>query len=590
MEHTQYLIIGAGPAGLQMAYLMDQGGHDYLIVEANHTAGSFFAAQPRHRTLLSLNKRFNGFPEREFNMRHDWNSLLTDGSEPLFGEYSSELYPSADDYCRYLHDFAERHRLRIRYNTRIVSVERNEEGLFLLTDTHGRRYSSERLLVGTGACAPYVPREIDGIDLAEGYEDHDIDPARYENRTVLVIGRGNSAFEVANHLAGHAAIVHIAVGNRPVQFAWETHSVRHVRAINNTVVEMLHVKALHGVVGLNVRKIRKGPDGSFRVTADEEVPNWRTPGMLELELSYDHVIRCTGFRYVTPEIFTEDVRPRADQQTKYPVLDSSWQSTTPDLFYIGTAMAARDRRAASSFIHGFRYNIRTLFRLLEHRYHDRALPSTLLRLESTEDLRALAEHVLHRLSTSAALYQQFGFLCDVLQISEGRCEIFEELPRDYVLEQELFTRDADIIVLTFEYGFERYPEGTSPLSFITQMDEATSRRCAAYLHPIFRHYKNGELVDEDNLGESLTLRYSRHRSLRADGEAPSEDVERNIVMNIVNRVSRTTDEIFSEDVLLANHAFRHWPEDRPIDARGLPRCPMGSPDPSNQTGPADTAS
>src|SRR5262249_16571128 len=158
--------------------------------------------------------------------------------------------------------------------------------------------------------------------------------------------------------------------------------------------------------------------------------------------------------------------------------------------------------------------------------------------------------------------------CDVMQFSKGQCEIFEELPKAYVLEQSRFTKGKDTIILTFEYGFHRYPEGTDPLTFITQMDETTSRRSAPYMHPIFRYYRDGALVEEDNLGESLPLRYSRHRPGAQSTSPQEEDVERNIVMNIVNRVAKVTDKVFSESALLANHAFRPWPKDRPLDARG----------------------
>lgn len=53
----------------------------------------------------------------------------------------------------------------------------------------------------------------------------------------------------------------------------------------------------------------------------------------------------------------------------------------------------------------------------------------------------------------------------------------------YVLEQARFSTNANIIVLNFEHGFKQYPQGTNPLSFITQSDEASSRRCAASRHP-----------------------------------------------------------------------------------------------------------
>jgi len=79
------------------------------------------------------------------------------------------------------------------------------------------------------------------------------------------------------------------------------------------------------------------------------------------------------------------------------------------------------------------------------------------------------------------------------------------------------------------------------------------------------------------LGESLTLRFSKHRAWPSTGtgkESPkaTEDVELNTLMNIVNRASGTTDEVFSEVALLKNHAFRPWPDDRPLDFSKLPHC------------------
>ena len=84
----KFVIVGGGPAGLQMGYFLQKAGYDYVILEAAATAGSFFKTQPRHRTLLSINKRFNHYPEPEHNMRHDWNSLLSDDTDLLFTKYS----------------------------------------------------------------------------------------------------------------------------------------------------------------------------------------------------------------------------------------------------------------------------------------------------------------------------------------------------------------------------------------------------------------------------------------------------------------------------------------------------------------------
>ncbi|GAB3879423.1 hypothetical protein GCM10029964_031750 [Kibdelosporangium lantanae] len=43
---TDYLVIGAGPAGLQLGYFLERAGRDYLILEAGPAAGSFFRTFP----------------------------------------------------------------------------------------------------------------------------------------------------------------------------------------------------------------------------------------------------------------------------------------------------------------------------------------------------------------------------------------------------------------------------------------------------------------------------------------------------------------------------------------------------------------
>ena len=115
----EYIIIGAGPAGVQLAYFLSQKGRDYAVLERNARAGSFFETFPRHRMLISINKIYTGSTDPEFNMRHDWNSLLTDGPGIRFGAYDQEYFPSADNLVRYLNDFATEHQLNIHYDTAI---------------------------------------------------------------------------------------------------------------------------------------------------------------------------------------------------------------------------------------------------------------------------------------------------------------------------------------------------------------------------------------------------------------------------------------------------------------------------------------
>src|SRR5207247_1735939 len=70
-----YLIIGAGPAGLQMGYYLQQSKKKYLILEKGEGPGTFFKRFPRHGTLISSNKVYTGYDDHEINLRFDWNSL-----------------------------------------------------------------------------------------------------------------------------------------------------------------------------------------------------------------------------------------------------------------------------------------------------------------------------------------------------------------------------------------------------------------------------------------------------------------------------------------------------------------------------------
>ena len=102
MSQFDYIIIGAGPAGFQVGYQMQLAGLNYLIVDKGSSVCEFFKTEPRHRTLISINKVYPGvnIPEDE-KMRYDWNSLLLDDFKK-FGYYTEEYFPPADNVVKYM--------------------------------------------------------------------------------------------------------------------------------------------------------------------------------------------------------------------------------------------------------------------------------------------------------------------------------------------------------------------------------------------------------------------------------------------------------------------------------------------------------
>ncbi|XP_070556652.1 FAD-dependent oxidoreductase domain-containing protein 2-like [Ptychodera flava] len=174
----EYIVVGAGPAGVQMAYYMEKSKMDYLVVERADGPGSFYRKYPRHRNLISINKKYNVFPEPEFNMRHDWNSLLCDEEDPLlFTDYSEDLFPNAGLLVKYIEDFCKKYKTNIRYNTNITNVHRDKKSnghksrsRFTLTDEKGTTFTCRVLMIGTGPIVPHEPK-IPGVELIDSYQN-----------------------------------------------------------------------------------------------------------------------------------------------------------------------------------------------------------------------------------------------------------------------------------------------------------------------------------------------------------------------------------------------------------------------------------
>ncbi|XP_077998135.1 FAD-dependent oxidoreductase domain-containing protein 2-like [Glandiceps talaboti] len=532
-EHHEYIIIGAGPGGLQMGYFMERANKDYLIIESSNRPGSFFRSQPRHRFLISVNKRFNLFPEHEFNMRHDWNSLLCDDPSLLFTNYSEELFPDAEDLVRYIEDFTFKLKIRVRYNTRIEYIEKKtkEDGdskLFHLRGKDGTKFTCRVLLMATGAISEKLPT-FPGIELAETYAHHDIDKKKYDGKRVAVIGRGNSALEVANHLAGHAAILHIYAG-QPPKFAWNTHFVGDIRAINNTVLDMYQLKSLHAYLGAKVERFCKRDDGAIDLCFKDLVLNWTPPGHFRTTVTYDNIIVCTGWNYIDQSIFAPDICPETKKEGKFPVLKTNWEvSNVKDMYYLGTAMQTNDRKAASGFIHGFRYNVRVLFNLLSEEYNQVPFPI----IEYPRDLEVVGDKIVSRASIAASIYQVNTFLGDAIIIPEDSSEkiqYFEDLPVDYMLETKRFTKEKHLFIMKLTYGFDDFGRWGKDATAFVHWPDIDNKECQAFLRPIITYYNYGKEVDVAWCMESLLLRFDTK-----DFPEDNPDKNRGIVKNFLNK-------------------------------------------------------
>ncbi len=212
---VDYLVIGAGPAGLQLGYYLKKKALDYVIVERSGSVGHFFEHYPRHRTMISINKLYTGFDDEALNLRWDWNSLLQDLDDQkdwlLFKQFSKDYFPNAQCFVDYMQAFQDNYQLNVQLNHNVTLVSREGEDRFKVVINEGKRvYHAKRVIIGTGLHVPFVPEEIAGIELADQYADVSVNKEDFINKRVLILGKGNSAFETANHLLDTAAVIHIS--------------------------------------------------------------------------------------------------------------------------------------------------------------------------------------------------------------------------------------------------------------------------------------------------------------------------------------------------------------------------------------------
>ena len=488
-----YIILGAGPAGIQLGYFLTQQGRNYLMLEAGEAPGSFFTTFPRHGQLISINKVYTGYTDPEVNLRWDWNSLLSDEGL-LFKEYSRKYFPPREALVQYLSNFATRFQLPIQYNTRVNYIRKDD--LFHLYDTQGQHYQSRCLIVATGVSKPYIPN-IPGIAQAELYSEVSINPADFTNQRVLILGKGNSAFETAEHLVGSAASIHLA-SPHPVQMAWQTHYPGHLRAVNNNLLDTYQLKAQNAILDASIARIDYH-EGVYTV-----IVNYTHAAGEQEVLQYDRVIVCTGFRF-DASIFDTACRPRLTLHNRLPEQTCTWESTNvAGLYFAGTLMQMRDyRRTTSAFIHGFRYTVRALARILAETYHGQPWPS--VQIDGTP--AALTDNVISRINQASALWQQFGTLGDVMVpcAQTGTLRYYPEMPVDYV--QELAASAMpEYYLVTLEYGSQHAFHDPFNVERIARHD-ADHANQSHFLHPIIRHVVQGHLLSEHHIIEDLAAEW-----------------------------------------------------------------------------------
>jgi len=162
-------------------------------------------------------------------------------------------------------------------------------------------------------------------------------------------------------------------------------------------------------------------------------------------------------------------------------------------------MQARDyRRTFSAFIHGFRYNIEAFVHLLKERYHGVPRPWRPIGLTVDAYLKALTQ----RMNSASSLFQQPGFLADVIRFDEGQARYFESLPIDLIRQEIAAGMPGPTVMLTFEYGIH----DADPFDIVRFPDDGARSHL---IHPVVRIINRDAVTAEHHVAEALDYDWSK---------------------------------------------------------------------------------
>ena len=228
------VVIGSGPGGLQVSYALRRYGIEHAVISEDPAPGGMFRRWPHFQRLLSWTKPHAPAPRgsRAYE-RYDWNSLLADEDEARALQPSimdgTSYFPSRPEMEQNLGRFAERARIAVRYGCRWTGTRRlddGEGGGFAVETTDGE-YRAQALVVAVGVAQPFSPPGI-GMEFSHHYAE--VRPAEtYAGRRVLILGKQNSGFELANGLLPWARAIAL-VSPSQAKFSIQTNSLAGVRA------------------------------------------------------------------------------------------------------------------------------------------------------------------------------------------------------------------------------------------------------------------------------------------------------------------------------------------------------------------------
>jgi putative flavoprotein involved in K+ transport len=181
-QRLDVVVVGGSQAGLAMAWHLAQQGLRFVVLEAA--------------------------PELGHTWRSRWDSLKLftpaqyDALPGMPFPAPADTYPTKDPVADYLQAYATAFQLPVRLNARVTRLSQTDDGFEV--QTADAAYRAGQVVVATGPFqVPFVPAPAEKLDasVTQLHSAEYRNPQALSDGPVLVVGGGNSGFQIAEELA-----------------------------------------------------------------------------------------------------------------------------------------------------------------------------------------------------------------------------------------------------------------------------------------------------------------------------------------------------------------------------------------------------